>query len=505
MIVVDQLGYSYIERFEGLYEGGFRTLLDEGASFSNAKYRHGITVTAAGHATISTGKHPSHTGMVGNSWRGYDPAGEFANINCVADFAEDRTAIGGKGAVASPVNLLADSIGDLLKRQHQGSKVVSISWKDRAANLLAGREADAAFWYSKDCGCLITSNYFVDETPAWLAKFNDSGVIDKFGGRSWERRDAAIEVYEKNARADEFPGEPPEDASFPHAMPEAPELYGKINPTPFTDAALMEGAKAMIEAYELGADGETDILAIGLSGTDYIGHRWGPHSQEAMDAHLRLDSELGELFKFIDEKVGLDNAVIVLSADHGALPLVEFVDGAKRVSPKSLAGTVNKAVAAEFPDTGPVVASAGGGNIYFDLPGLEEAGVEIAKIVPIAKAALLESEDVAEVFTQEDLKSASGEGPYWQLFRNSFFERRSPHLMVRLKENYFPGGSSGTGHGSAYEYDRHVPLMLLGPGIKPGRYSDDAGPDEISPTLARLLGFEMSLEPGSRVLEEVLQ
>ena len=502
LVVVDQLAYNYIERFDALYDGGFRRLLDEGASFSNAKYRHGATVTAAGHATISSGRFPSHTGMVNNAWRGYDPTEKFTNINCVADFTEGLRPIGGEGAVASPKNMLADSIGDLLKRQHQGSKVVSISWKDRAANLMAGREADAAFWFSSACGCFITSSHFVDETPEWLAAFNSSDTVRQYAGKDWERSKSPS-LYEQHARSDAFPGEPAQDAIFPHTMPVTPELYGQMNRSPFSDAVLLEGAKAMLDAYELGQDDEPDILAIGFSATDYVGHRWGPYSQEAMDNHLRLDALLGELFELIDERVGLDQTVVALSADHGATELVEFREGWKRVSPRELAAIVNEAVAKEIPALEKAAAAVSAGSVYLNLPAIEDADANVTQVAAIAKQALLAHSEVAEVFTHDDLKSPDGSGEYWQLLRNSFFERRSPHLLVRLKDGRFPG--NGAGHGSPYERDRHVPLILMGKGVQPGRYASEAGPDEIAPTLARLLGFEMSLEPGSRVLDEALR
>ena len=290
IIVVDQLRSDYLTRFAELYEGGFKSLLEDGANFTNSAYRHAATYTAAGHASVSTGLHPASHGMINNSW--YD-ATKDAIVNCISD--EDYTAVGGPGRRASPRPLLADSIGDLLKKKHGGSKVYSISSKDRAALMLAGRGADGAFWYSPGCGCFVTSSYYQGGIPAWLETFNASQPTSAYAGKSWQRLLDDQSIYEKLARADTFPTEANGTATeFPHTLPQA-GVESKLSPTPYADELTLNAALAAISSGELGSDGEPDLLAIGFSGTDYIGPRYGPHSQEAMDQNLRLDRHLATL------------------------------------------------------------------------------------------------------------------------------------------------------------------------------------------------------------------
>ena len=177
LIDVDQLRFDYLTRFQDLYEGGCQQLLDQGALFTEARYRHALTLTAPGHAAIATGLHPSHTGVSGNNW--YD-AYRKQEVNCIADPGYEP--VGGAGRRASPQSLLAETLGDRLKRRHPGSRVVALSTKDRGAILMAGRKGDAACWYSDPRGCFITSSYYMKEAPGW------AGTISLAGRKMWRPR-----------------------------------------------------------------------------------------------------------------------------------------------------------------------------------------------------------------------------------------------------------------------------------------------------------------------------
>ncbi len=502
LVVVDQMRADFLTRFSDLYEGGFKLLLDQGAVFPDAAYRHAVTVTAAGHATVGTGLHPATHGLVGNTWFDY-AAG--ADRNCVADGSVEP--VGGPGGKASPVSLLADTLGDKLKQAHPESKVVGVSWKDRSAILPAGREADAAFWFSSDCGCFVTSNFYEETPPAWLERFNGGKPADRWVGKAWERLLDDEQLYLDRAREDSHPKEADGEATtFPHALPaEASKAYyNAMNRTPYADELILDAALAALSGYDLGDDEHPDVLAIGFSGTDAIGHRYGPFSQEAMDQNLRLDLQIGRLLDELDRRVGLDNVVLALTADHGALPLAEVVDGI-RMSAAEIREAVNKEVRRRMPALDDVVASVNAGNVYLDVDRIAAEGVELDVVETAAIAGLMTTGDVDRVYAEIDLTGPEPiNDPYWALHRNSFYAPRSPQLLVLWKPLVYPGGPFGTGHGSSYDYDRHVPVILFGRGVAQGTYPGEAGPEDIAPSLGKLLGVEMPLEPDTRILEEAL-
>ena len=499
LLVVDQLRADYLERFRDQYEGGFKWLLDHGAQFPSAAFRHSSTVTAAGHATVSTGLHPSSHGIVGNSWR------EAARgpVYCVED--ETYLPVGGPGEGRSPRNLLAETIGDRLKARYPGARAYSVSTKDRSAILLAGKRADAALWFEPDCGCLVTSSYYADALPAWAAAVNAEGPAGAYAGREWTRLLDSEPLYRRLARSDAFEGEGDGvPNAFPHRLPAA-GFEGDLARTPFSDEITIEAALAALGSGELGSDDEPDLLALGLSATDSIGHRYGPFSQEAMDNHLRLDRALGRFLEALDAAVGLERVLIALTADHGALPLVEHLRErgveARRFSTEGLWTGARKAV--DECGAGPAsetVAQASGRQLYWSENALRERGANIAEASACVADWLRLQAGVEAVIV-----SGRGGGPARPLFRNAHYPGRSAHVELHLRQRFYIGGATGTGHGTAHLYDRQVPVLLAGPGIAPGVYRGPAGPEDIAPTLGALLGIEMPLEHDTRVLREILE
>ena len=502
LIVVDQLRFDYLTRFQDLYEGGFRRLLEQGALFTEARYRHALTLTAPGHAAIASGLHPSHTGVAANDW--YDGYRQ-QEVNCIADAGYEP--VGGPGRRASPQSLLAETLGDRLKRRHPGARVVALSTKDRGAILMAGRKGDAAYWYSDPCGCFITSSYYMKEAPDWLTSFNQSRGADAYVGKSWERLLDDPSLYEKHARPDAFEGElGTTGTAFPHAV----RSYRELRRSPYSDELLMQAALAAMKSHEMGKDETPDLLAVSFSSTDYVGHDYGPFSQESMDQHLRLDALLGRFFAAVDKHAGRENVTIALTGDHGVAPTVKQSkrQGVAAVSVpfELLPDTVNAAVATEYPKLGNVVAFFDRPHLFLDLSLLKNHNVPRSRVESLAKEALIATGFIEEVYTHDDLLSNhAADTQYGQLYANAFYERRSPHLMVRFKEFYFIEKTGEIAwHGSPYDYDRHVPVLFMGAGIRPGRYDQPAGPEDLAPTLAVLLGVKMPHESDGRALNEVL-
>jgi predicted AlkP superfamily pyrophosphatase or phosphodiesterase len=503
MLSIDQMRFDYLTRFDSVYEAGLRRLLDRGAVFTNARFGHATTETGPGHAVLLSGRHACHSGIVGNSW--YDDA-LGRRVNVVEDPV--HSALGGKGRGASPANFIGFMLGDKLKLASPGSRVVGVALKDRAAVLMAGKRADAAYWYDWQ-GSFTTSTYYFDRTPAWLLAWNTRRRVESFSGREWTRL-LEPEVYESLVGADAVAGEAdPEHNTFPHLIRTNPEhLYDDFRFTPFADEVTLEVALEAMSAHELGADEATDLLTIGFSTTDLIGHRYGPDSHEILDQLVRLDRVLGRLFDEIDRRVGLSRTLVVLAGDHGAMPLVEVLNErgveARRVRPNELTEPVEQALAQRFAGKHDLIEHVYNG-VYLNLDALRSQGVKRADVEETVRQALLETGLVAAVYTQAELLGEPpANDPFFALHRESFFEPRSAHLLFRLQKYLYEDEfASGTGHGTPYDYDRHVPIVFMGPGVSPGQYEQDCGPVDIAPTLGRMLGIDYPMQDAKRILSEV--
>ncbi len=319
LVVVDQLRGDMPEKYYDRFgPGGFKLLMDRGARYTNAHYRHGNTITAVGHATIATGGGSATHGMAGNDW--YEDNGSRL-VYCVED---DNYIILGrkpkKNVGVSPRNLTSSTFSDELILSNGGqSRVFGVSGKDRGAIIPAGHFGKA-FWYSSTNGQFITSTYYYSDYPAWAAEWNAKKPAERYRGKKWEllkdretywRKDMDDRPYERGSKK--------LGGTFPHPLdggkPE--DLYSTIRSTPFVDVLTVEFAKTILDNEKLGQGAATDILTISLSCTDGIGHTFGPDSLEAEDNMLRLDALLADLFNHIDKRVGLNQTMIVLSSDHG--------------------------------------------------------------------------------------------------------------------------------------------------------------------------------------------
>jgi len=510
VLSIDQLRYESLARFSSLYKGGFRLLLDQGAVFSKARLRHGITDTGPGHAIILSGRHPSHTGIVADSW--FDTTQKK-----VVFLVEDakQTALGGQGGSYSPANLIGNTLGDALKERSVHSRVVAVSLRERGAILMSGHRGDAAYWYEPAHGEFVTSSYYMKEAPAWLEQWNRKRLPDGYADQTWIRLLSDEKLYQQYAGKDAVEGEwDRRDIRFPHAVrgkPPESRFYDDLRRTPFADEITIDLTREALKAHQLGMDDATDVLAVGLAATDVIGHTYGVDSHELMDQLLRLDLTLKNLFDGIDREVGLANTLVVLTSNHGVLPLVEVLQAkgidAQRASPADLKAAADQALKSRFPEVKDLIAYYDPPNFYLNEATMEQHHLTLQTVESTLASGLMSTNLVEAVYTRAQLTSQKKSAdPYLNLYRNSFYAARSPHLLVRLKKYvYLNDRLGGTGHGSAYDYDRHIPIIFMGAGINPGRYAAACGPEDIAPTLARLLGIEYQKEPDSRLLLEMMR
>jgi predicted AlkP superfamily pyrophosphatase or phosphodiesterase len=535
LIVADQFRYDYIERFGDLFGGnGLQRLMRNGASWIDANYDHVPTYTAPGHSTMMTGAYPALTGIVANEWPDRETGKKVSSVSDA-----DAILFGGgpDEEASSPRRLMATTVGDELRlATNDRSKVIGISVKDRAAILPAGRHANAAYWISMKTGAMVSSNYYFKQLPGWVTTFDANHPADKFFGAKWERL-LPEQEYLKRAGPDTPPWEKAKAAgdtnAFPHVITgglTAPggKFYEALDASPFTSDILVDFAKQAITNEQLGADEDPDVLAISFSANDYVGHRYGPYSQEVMDVTLRFDRQLGELLDFVDARVGLSNTIVVFTADHGVAPLPEqsltlgLMGG--RIKTSDVLTVVRAGISEHFNpqqqlpdrtidyiskyrDNHETRDALINGNLYFDRATLKRDRVNLEELEQVACAAAMTVPGIARCYTRAQIEH--GTIPDSDLIgrrvQHGFYSSRSGDLILVASPFYLLAAADPTSHGTPYSYDTHVPLMLMGPGIKSDRYLQPANPTDIAPTLAALLRVQAPSNSVGRILGEAMQ
>ena len=535
-IVIDQFRYDYLERFEDLFgPNGFRRLLRDGASWTQSNYDHFPTYTGPGHATMMTGAYPAESGIIGNEWLDRTTG---KRVTSVSDETVNLLGGGPNETGSSPKRLMSSTVGDELRlATNDRSKVIGISIKDRSAILPAGRHANAAYWFSTTSGSMVSSTYYFNQLPAWVLSFNNARPADKFFGAKWDRLLGGAE-YIKRAGSDSPPWEnvaksTGDTNSFPHvitggATQPGPVFYNALDFSPFSNDLLVSFAQQTIVNENLGQDDDTDVLSVSFSANDYVGHRYGPYSQEAMDITLRVDGQIATLLDFVQSKVGLSNTVVVMTADHGVSPIPEHAAalglGGGRIKWEDIMGTVRAALTARYnsqnksPD--PTLdyiykESVGGtsreafinGAIYLNYAALKRDGISTDEVEQVIGRAALTIPGIARFFTRTQLQrgEASFTDPIERRVLHGFYPPRSGDVILLAEPYKYLAETITATHGSPYAYDTNVPTIIMGTGVNRGRYYEPAAPSDIAPTLAAILGITPPSGAVGRVLIEALK
>jgi hypothetical protein len=482
-IVIDQFRYDYLTRYRNEYHAGFDTLLTKGAVFTNAQYEHFPTVTAVGHSTFLSGATPAVSGIVNNEW--YDRE-EGRKVTSVSD--RQTSLLGGDPAAAgsSPRRLLVDTLGDELKMAGQGKpegapRVIGISLKDRAAILPAGHMADAAYWFDTKSGRFVSSNYYFTDLPDWVKDFNSGKPADQYAGANWLNRVMTTDLK---------------------------KLYSDLEASPFGNELVEALAERALTAEQLGQRGVTDLMAVSFSANDFVGHDTGPDSAEVHEMCLRTDRLLARFLQAVDGAVGEDNALMVLTADHGVAPMPEVNTARRmpggRMEPGITSKVVQAALVKKYGE-GQWLLSDSESMLYFDQELIARKELNRAEVALTAAAAARTIPHVFRVYTREQLiAGAVLRDRVSERVMNGYNERRGADLEVLLDPYWVPV-KTGAAHATPFSYDAHVPLIFLGAGIKAGRYDGPVAINDVAPTLATMLDVETPAGSVGRVLSEMFQ
>lgn len=468
-VVVDQMCYDYLYRFyPNFSKNGFKRLMDQGSHFRNVTYNYVPTYTGPGHASIYTGTTPANHGIVANDWH-HRPFNR--ETNCVGDTTTQTVGSTSTYGQCSPQFLRANTITDQLRLTYPNSKVVGVSIKDRSAILPAGHLSNGSYWYDYQTGNFITSTFYKTALPDWVNQFNSKRLMSSMVKQPWN----LLYTSDKYQYANQD-NSPYEVLVGGKTTPVFPYDFSALDSTkqkelftilPAANSYLTQFAQAAMNGENLGKDAITDFLTISYSTPDIAGHAFGPYSLEMEDMYYRLDLELAALLAYLDKTVGKGQYVLFLTADHAVVPVPQFLEDKNLPGGYFYQGEVlNKLRAAcleEF-QVDPIELIENN-NVYLKK---EYLGTEVeVKMIAFIKTKLLEIGDIKSVYTKEELMTASAD-EWMRMVQLGFDKERSGELIFLLQPGFLtksadtPGAHKGTSHGSAFNYDTHVPVLIYG-------------------------------------------
>ena len=516
LVVFDQMRGDYLARWRPLFgPNGFARLQRDGAWFTHCHYPYGVSTTGPGHASMLTGACADAHGIVDNEW-----AENFGGprVYCAGDprywFVPGAKPAKAKNA-GTPERLKSETVADVLKvARGPGAKVFGLSLKDRSAILPTGRRPDGAYWF--EGGAFGTSTYYRDRVHPWVESFNASKTADRWFGTDWTALLPEVDCDRWSGSADAEAGEGSgtgQGRTFPHPTAGAPALgakyYEALARSPFGNELLLELAKTCIDAEGLGADDVPDLLVVSFSSNDLIGHMWGPDSHEVLDVTLRSDKIVADLLAFLDDRVGPGRYLLGLTADHGVCPLPE-VSKARGVAPEAarvdtalMKKRIDAVLSAKFPALRPKdkdaswVDSIPAPWVNLNSKLIAATGKARAEIAELAAKALQPDPPktdqdlrVVRTFTRAELAGTFPEADaVANRAKRSFHPSRCGDVYVVLEPYSLPAPriSTGTTHGSPYNYDTHVPLLVYGPGVRGGAQAEPTTPQAMASIFAKWL------------------
>ncbi len=509
-IVVDQMRWDFLYRFYDRYAptGGFKRLMNMGFNCNNTMIPYVPTYTACGHSCIYTGSLPAITGITGNEWYDNDKKNY---VYCTADSSVNTVGSITTAGKMSPKNMLTTTICDELKlATNFRSKVIGIALKDRGGILAAGHSANATYWYDPKVGQWITSSYYMNELPAWVTSFNNQKLVDKYYMQGWKTLYPINSYIQSTADTNNY-----EVKSFGKGFPyDLSSLVGKnynaIIATPYGNTLTSEFAKESIDKEKLGMDSITDFLAISYSSTDYVGHSFGPNSIEIEDTYLRLDAELGSMLDYLDTKVGKNQYLVFLSADHGVAHVPAFMKDNKlpagNLVVNTLVDTLNLRLKEKF-GVENLIIDLINHQVVLNIPAITgNSRLVLNDIKHWVIQYLLKQEAVMDAFALDELQNTTLPAIQKEMIANGFYARRCGQIYVVFKPQWLEGfEKGGTTHGLWNPYDAHIPLLWYGWSVKPGTTYRDIYMTDIAATLAALLKIQMPNGSVGKVITELFR
>ena len=467
-IVVDQMRWDYLPRYYDQFgDDGFKRLIEDGFSCDNCLINYLPTVTAIGHTSVYTGATPALHGICGNNF-----FIDGKSVYCCEDTTVSIVGSNSKKPM-SPHLLLSTTIGDQL-RMHTDfrSKVVGVSYKDRAAILPAGRSANAAYWLDAKNVCFISSTYYMNGLPDWAKAYNNE--------------------LKKNKKAQ--------------------ELNRNIGDDPICGTVTTDMAIAALRGEQLGKGDVTDMLCVSYSQTDVIGHAWGTRGEHADGAYLQLDKDLARLLNALDEHVGKGNYLLFLTADHGAAHNFQWMADHKMnggawkvrddVLDDSLDAYLRETIGADLS----VISDINSYRVFLNHARIKELGLEVQKVKDVLIDYARQLPHVQFVMDFEKVNTWSVPDVLRSRALLGYHPRRSGDLLIVLEAGWyeFGRGSSpvGTTHGEWNPYDAHIPLLFYGWEVEHGSTSREVHITDIAPTVCQKLHIQ---QPNACIGEAIVE
>ncbi|SDB92149.1 alkaline phosphatase family protein [Williamwhitmania taraxaci] len=514
-LVVGQMRNDFLHRYwQNFSDDGFKVLVNEGSFCKNANYNYLLTQSAPGIATLLTGAQPASHGIVSDRW-----LNRSNNEMVTATFDKRYRGVGGDDMYGShsPRNMMASTLGDELKRWNPASKVFAVSLDPQQAVLAAGHSGDGAYWLNPYHGTWMTSNFYQKELPEWVSDFNKKQFAEDYVQRSWETLlplgnyispdISAIDTI-KRKDIEETRKNPLTLIKSLFAEKAKDKDFSILAETPYGNSYSKDFALSAIVNENLGKDDATDLLTVYFAPTADICRKYGTNSVELEDAYYRLDSELAHFMKFLNETIGRENVLVILTSDHGTSDS-PGKKGSVRVpggtfEPKQSIALLKSYLSVTY-GKGEWIKGYDQKQIFLNRNLIEDSNINLSDFQNKISEFMVQFSGVATATTATTMTNmAFSEGNLFKM-QNSYNIKRSGDIIFFLEPGWTERGETSSAQSSPYSYDAHVPLIFYGWKIKRKSIFTPMDIADVAPTIATFIDISWPNAASGKPLEEMFR
>ncbi|MFP3859274.1 MAG: alkaline phosphatase family protein [Bacteroidales bacterium] len=509
-VVVEQMRYEMLLRYWENFEedGGFKKVVNNGLNCQNTKLSYALTESAPGFATLATGSVPAEHGIISDDW--YNRLSDEIEFSVSDDSYSGIDGIDiNKKEGYSPQKLFTTTLGDEMKMVNSKSKIFSVSLNPVSAVFGNGRLSDGAFWFNDNSGNWMTSTYYMDSLSPWIQDFNERKLQEIYMKKTWNKL-LQDEKY-INSMPDENDAEKGftliGENSFPYdlsSLKDRSYSFKYLKYTPFGNTYTKDFVLSLIENENLGQDENTDLLSISLASSSYINELFGSRSKEMEDLFYRLDKDLEHLVDFLEEKVGKENFLLVLTSDKGSVDMPEYRKlqklQTKTFKPRATISLLNSYLNIIYEEN-PWVKSYYNRQLYLDHGLIDQKGYDIDRFQERIARFLEKKSGVLYAVRASSLKESYFGNRVKNKIQKSYHPKRSGDIFLSFEPGTveYPDNS-----GSGYNYDSHVPLIWYGMELQSGVVSENVSLEHITPTISTIFNFPLPEAAGNDGIKGVI-
>lgn len=501
-IVVGSMRGDDLDRYsKNLTENGFRRLMREGITYTEAYYNFSTLSVASGLATLTTGANPSVHGVVGERWWSHTDASAVWLINDSKAFPVEFSTGSGN---YSAHRLTAPTYGDMLLNTNHHSKLYTVALDPLSAIVLNGKQG-VALWTEKNQTYWTTSSAYCDKLPEWIVDYNKAGNNNNYVENRWQTLYKAATYCNNEVAVVEGIKDKPTTLITDINLKLDKTLYGNLSYTPAGNTALLRFAEELIRREGLGSDTETDVLNIYLDAARNIAQTYGPESIEYEDMLYRLDKDIIWFLDALYAHVGRSSdIVVVVTSDHGTSPSYNTSTASPRhrFNHRQMEVIVNAYLGARYGADSYVVGYTDK-SLYLNHATIANRKLVFSDVCDEVASFLLQLQGISTAISSTSMRNTAFGHGRTRLLQDGFFGARSGDIIIDLvpgtiieDDDYRSLPSGG------YNYDRHVPLIISKGTGDNRRVTRSVDITSLAPTLCHLMGISAPWASSERPLQE---